>query len=511
MKTTMKNQTKYMMLMVLLLGFSTSCDKNFDELNTNKVSAIAVDPAFQLNNATVNTSPSSFGILVYELGIVQQVISPNSGVLTGANYNQDNRASTQSNWQQYYRNVIKNTKDIIFRIKDDPTRSNLLQMTRIIQAYAFMVLADSYGSIPYTEAGIGYSNQVFFPGYDTQEFVYRDIIKELEEASAALNASGRVEVADILYSGNIAKWKKFGYSLMLRAGMRLSQVDPATAQQVVSRAFLGGVITTNADNAVVRHDANYTNPASNTLNSTEAANFYLAAPFVDFLKGSNDPRLSAIAVRYVGAKSGPEQQPARQSFDPALQIGMPMGNDNAGAVKAAADLGLASFYDFSQVDRRRLAKLTSPSFLVTASQTLLHLAEARERGWITTGVASDYFEAGVRAHMEQISSVDPATVISPAAIDAYIAANPYNPANAIQQINTQYWVSSFMNGPEAFANFRRSNFPALAPNPFPGREVPFINRLTYPNSEISVNAEKVNVAIAAQGPDDLGTKVWWDK
>jgi hypothetical protein len=511
MKATMKNRTKYMMLMVLLLGFSTSCDKNFDELNTNKVSAIAVDPAFQLNNATVNTSPSSFGILVYELGIVQQVISPNSGVLTGANYNQDNRASTQSNWQQYYRNVIKNTKDIIFRIKDDPTRSNLLQMTRIIQAYAFMVLADSYGSIPYTEAGIGYSNQVFFPGYDTQEFVYRDIIKELEEASAALNASGRVEVADILYSGNIAKWKKFGYSLMLRAGMRLSQVDPATAQQVVSRAFLGGVITTNADNAVVRHDANYTNPASNTLNSTEAANFYLAAPFVDFLKGSNDPRLSAIAVRYVGAKSGPEQQPARQSFDAALQVGMPMGNDNAGAVKAAADLGLASFYDFSQVDRRRVAKLTAPSFLVTASQTLLHLAEARERGWITAGVAAEYFQAGVRAHMDQISSIDPATVIATADIDAYIAANPYNPATAIQQINTQYWVSSFMNGPEAFANFRRSNFPALAPNPFPGREVPFINRLTYPNSEISVNAEKVNAAIAAQGADDLATKVWWDK
>jgi hypothetical protein len=68
-----------------------------------------------------------------------------------------------------------------------------------------------------------------------------------------------------------------------------------------------------------------------------------------------------------------------------------------------------------------------------------------------------------------------------------------------------------MNGPEAFANFRRSGFPTLQPNPFPGREVPFINRLTYPNSEISVNAEKVNIAISAQGADDLATKVWWDK
>lgn len=507
----MKNLTKYMILMVLLLCVSTACDRNFDELNTNKVAATAIDPAFQLNIATLNTSPSSFGILVFELGIVQQLISPNSGVLAGANYNQDNRASTQSNWQQYYRNVIKNTRDITERIKDDPSRSNLLQMTRIIQAYAFMVLTDSYGSIPYTEAGKGYSNQVFFPSYDTQEFIYRDLIRELEEASAALNASGRIETADILYAGNIEKWKRFGYSLLLRAGMRLSQVDPATAQQVVGRAFQGGVITSNADNAFIRHDANYTNPASVTLNATEAANFYLTAPFVNFLRSTNDPRLSAIAVRYVGARSGPEQVPARETYDPALQIGMPMGNDNAGAVRVAAELGLASFYDFSQLDRRRLAKLTAPSFLVTASQTLLHLAEARERGWITTGTAAEYFQAGVRAHMEQISSVDPATVIPAAAIDAYIAANPYDQANALNQINTQYWVSSFMNGPEAFANFRRSNFPALTPNPFPGREVLFINRLTYPNSEISVNSERVSVAIAAQGPDDLETRVWWDR
>ena len=114
--------------------FFASCDENFDVLNTNKVSATAIDPAFQLNNAILNSSPSSFGILVYEMGIVQQLISPNSGVLTGANYNQDNRASTQSNWQAYYRNVIKNTKDVINRVKDDPARSNLLQMARIIQA-----------------------------------------------------------------------------------------------------------------------------------------------------------------------------------------------------------------------------------------------------------------------------------------------------------------------------------------------------------------------------------------
>lgn len=494
-----------------MLGYSTSCDQNFDELNTNTVAATSIDPAFQLNNATVSSSPNSFGVLVFEIGIVQQIISPNSGVLTGANFNQDNRASTQNNWQQYYRNVIKNTKDIIFRIKDDPTRSNLLQMTRILQAYAFMILTDTYGSIPYTEAGVGYSNQVFYPKYDSQEFIYGELIKELEEASAALNTNGRIETADILYRGDIAKWKKFGYSLLLRAGMRLSNANPTLAQQTVTKAFAGGVILTNNDNAVIIHDANYTNPIGNTLNATEAANFYMTEPFVNFLKSTNDPRLGAIAVRYVGAKSGPEQQPAIQSTDPAVQIGMPMGNDNAGAVKVAADLGLASFYDFSQVDRRRVAKITAPGFMVTASQTNLLLAEARQRGWITTGTAAEYFEAGVRAHMIQMALHDQASTIPAADIDAYITANPLVDATALQQINSQYWVSSLMNGPEAFANFRRSGFPTLTANPFPGREVLFINRLTYPNSEISVNSENVGEAISSQGPDDLETKVWWHK
>lgn len=506
----MKKLINYIFIFILV-GYTTSCDQNFDEWNTNRVNATSVDPAFQLNNAVVNSNASSFGTLVYEMGIVQQIISPNSGVLTGANYNQDNRASTQTNWQNYYRNVIKNTKDVISRVKDNPARNNLYQMTRIIQANAFMLLTDTYGAVPYKEGGEGVTNQIFFPKYDSQEFIYGEIVKELTEASAALSTTSRIETADILFAGNVDKWKRFANSLLLRAGMRLSRVDPTKARQIVATAFASGVILSNSDNAVVQHDNNYQNPVGNTLNSTEAANFYMTAPFVDFLKSTNDPRLAAIAVRYVGAKSGPEQTVARQSFDPALQVGMPMGNDNAGAVKAASSLGLASFYDFSQIDRRRMAKLSAPNFIVTASQTNLLLAEARVRGWITTGNAADYFSNGVRLHMQQLASYDAASTVPADAITAYVTANPLKDDTALKQINDQYWISSLMNGPEAFANFRRSGFPALNANPYPGREVLFINRLTYPNSEISVNKDNVTAAISAQGADDLATKVWWHK
>lgn len=498
-------------LSLLLLG---SCDKGFDELNTSRTAAIAIDPAFILNRATLGSAHTT-GSIIYEMGIVQQVITPNSGVLTGANYNQDNRGSTQANWQALYQNVIKNTKDVLAATKDDPIRSNLYNMARILQSYAFMVLTDTYGDIPYSEGGGGYTDQVFFPVYETQQTIYPKIIQELTEATALLDISKKVETADVLYGGNIAKWKKFGYSLLLRAGMRLSRADAVKARAAVAAAFAGGVIQLNADNAMIRHDANYQNPIGGTLNGTEAANFYLAKPFVDALKNNSDPRLPALAIRYVGATSGASQTVASGNTTAAMQKGMPMGKDNATVVASAAADSLASFYEYSQLDRRRLAKTTAPNFLVSAAQTNLLLAEARFRGWITSGAtAAEYFALGVRAHMEQFGSVEAASVISNADRDTYVNARTALFTGAeLREINYEYWIASLLNGPEAFANFRRSGFPVLAPNPFPGSEVPgaFINRLTYPNSEISVNSTNVQAAISAQGPDNLATKVWWAK
>lgn len=492
-----------------LIGLN-ACDSGFDDMNVNKTAAVAINPVFALNNAVVNISPPSTTVQ-YEMGIVQQIVSPNSGVLTGANFNQDNRDYTQAIWQRYFRSVIRNTYDVIATTKD-PSRTNLVNMAKILQSYAFLVLTDTYGDIPYTEAGKGYTDQMVYPKYDKQQAVYTGIIKDVSDAVAALDAAKARETADVLFGGDVAKWKKFGNSLLLRVGMRLSKVDATQAQSLVSKAVAAGVITTNADNVVIRHDANYLNSIGQLLNATEANNFYLAAPFVDYLKKTNDPRLRSIAVRYVGATSGTQQTPAKAVIDPAVQIGMPFGYDNSSISGPVKTLGLASFYDFSQADRTRMNKTTALAFLVTASQTNLLLAEAVTRGWVT-GNAKDYFEAGVKAHMAQVSEMDANSVVSTNAVDAYLAANPFNSTTALEQINTQYWISCFLNGPEAFANFRRTGFPKLSANPFPGKAIKgdFINRLTYPNSEISVNSVNVKAAIANQGADDLDTKVWWHK
>jgi len=497
----------------LVLFFFIACDSGFDEMNTNQTEATTVDPAFQLNSAIINMSyPGS--MLVYDMGIVQQIITPNSGVLTGANFNQDNRNSTEDVWINYFRNVIRSTRDIISRVEDIPERSNLLHMTRILQAHAFMILTDSYGEVPYFEGGKAFLEQNFFPSYDPQEDIYPDLINELRQATNALNASARTEPADVLFGGDIDLWKKYGNSLLLRAGMRLSKVDPSTAQQVVQEAYQAGVMTTNMENALIRHDANYPNGPGRTLNATEANNYYLAAPFVDHLKETNDPRLRSIAVTYVGAASGPEQVPGpggNGSSDPAIQVGMPMGNNDETARQAADALGLASFYEFAQADRTRVAKQTAPMFLVTAAQSQLLLAEAASRDWINAS-AEELYNEGVRLHMEQMALFDVESTVPEADIVAYLNENPYSASEALEQINTQYWIASFFNGPEAFSNFRRSGFPELDPNPFPSQDISgdFIRRMTYPSDEIAVNGENVSQAISRMGPDNLDTRVWWD-
>lgn len=508
---------KKIILSIIILFFLGSCEKGLSDLNVNGTNSTSLDPALLLNQAIINTS---FPVksLVFDMGIVQQMISPNGGVVAGANFNQDSRdITTQPLWTAYYQSVIKNTYDARSRSKDLANRSNMYNMTRIYEAYVFMILTDEYGDIPYLEGGAGLVKGTLFPRYDRQQDIYPLLITELTEAAAALNTTAVIETGDVLYAGNVAKWKKFAYSLLLRAGMRLSKIDAAKAQSTVQAAVAGGVITTNADNAYIRHDANYPQPIGNTLNGSERANFYLAKPFADQLKNTNDPRLSAIAIRYVGATSDAGQTVAAGTTDPSKQIGMPIGKDNGTIGAAATADGLASFYDYSQVDRRRMLKISSPVFLVTAAQTNLLLAEASFLGWISTGTPAQYFADGINAHMDQMAVYDVNSAVSAAARDTYVAANPLTAGNELEQINTQYWIASFLNGPEAFANFRRSGFPNLTPNPYgqPNNpDVPngtFIRRLTYPTSELSVNSENVNEAISRQGADKLSTRVWWDK
>ncbi len=495
----------------ILLVIGIACDGGFDEMNINPNALTSVEPVFQLNTAMVASAPG-YGNLSYETTIVKQMITPFSGVGAAGNFNQDNRNVAEGNWQQGYRQGIKNLADALNRTEGIPRHENLRQIIRIWKAYTFMVLTDTYGDIPYFEAGRVFLEGITNPVYDPQEQIYDDILKELESASAAINPAGAPVPAEILYSGDLNKWKRLGYSLLLRAAMRHSKVNPTKAAEFVAKAVAGGLMQSNADNAVIRHTANFTNNIGAPLNGGQSAFFYLAEDFVSFLKDNNDPRLASIAVRFVGATSGAGQVAANANRTPGMQIGMPLGYDNTTISGAVRQSGLASLWDYSQLDRTRMAAIQAPSFLVTYGQTQLLLAEARHRNW-ASGNASEPYRRGIEAHMQQLATYGANTAIAGPAIEAYLNANPLGSGRELEQINTQYWVATFLIGPESWANFRRSGFPVLSPNTFAGSDLlteDFIRRLSYTDAESNVNAANVQAAISRQGPNIMDTRVWWD-
>ena len=507
---------KYLTGLAAAILLLAGCDKGFDDLNTNKVDPIALDPQFVMNNAVILTTyPDNFatlGMLTYNFAIVQQIITPFGSSLSGGNYNIFNSSNTGLVWTNFYQFVLKQNLDVIEKTKSVPALSNLYNEARIWKAHAFMILTDTYGDVPYFEGGQGFIATNIKPKYDRQELIYKDILKELDEASAALDATKATNTSDILYGGNIANWKRLGYSLLLRAAMRLTKAAPDVAKTYVAKAVAGGLMQSNKDNSVIRHTSLYNNWIAVHLTAREKANFYLAKPFVDFLKNKNDPRLMSIAVRAVGALSGADQTPAKTTSDPSKQIGMPMGYDDVSIKNTFAANGVASLYDYSQVNLKTILKIDAPEYHVTYAETQLLLAEAAVRGW-TNGDAALLFRSGIEAHMRQMAEYDASAAISETDIAAYTAANPLVAATALEQINSQYWVASFMNGSETWANFRRSGYPALAKNPYPGSEITgnFIRRLPYPDGETITNLANLTEAIAVQGKNDINTPVWWDK
>lgn len=503
---------KRLFLFICLSIFISGCDKGFEEVNTNPVQATSLDPAYLLTNA-------QFGAMLYTMQyqdpIVQQMNTPFGSSLEGGQHNiWFEPGDATSVFTDIYTNCIKLLADVISRTQGDPDRSNLYNMARIWNAYCFQVLVDTYGDVPYTQASQAFTNAVFLPAYDPAAVIYDDLLKQLSEATAALDASKRVEPNDLFYRGNISQWKKLGNSILLRVAMRLTKVDPAKAKQYATVAINGGLMTANADNAVLTLSVAYPNIFGNSFNGTERANFYIGKPFIDALKNTNDPRLKVMAVKYE-FPANDLATAGNADTNPANQMGMPFGyNDATISTEPNYPGKSGAAWKYSQVNRKTLGKFDGPYFYVTYSQTALLYAEAVQRGWVA-GSVSDLYNTGVKAHMNQMAQYDPSATIPAADQDAYLIANPFNSANALEQINTQYWISCFLNGQEGWSNFRRSGFPLLQPNPFPGADPviagAFIRRLQIQSSERAVNTANYQAAVSRQGADNFATRIFWDK
>ncbi|HEY5371498.1 MAG TPA: SusD/RagB family nutrient-binding outer membrane lipoprotein [Hanamia sp.] len=509
------------------------CDKDFVKVNTNPYSINSVDPALLF----AGSQRSHIGTWNGEHTIVQQFVSPyNTGANLGFNFNEDVDGQSNPKWDQSYAGgtngnnaPIKNMMQALSLLGQNTARVNLQSMIRIWKAQVFMGLVDDYGDVPYSQAGkaVSDSNAIFYPKYDDDAAIYDDLYKELKGAVATLNPSGDYVSADLFYGANaqpstktanaadqVAKWKKLGNSLLLRLGMRYSKINPTKAASIVAEAFAGGVMTSNADNAFVKYDGTlYTDNDNLVLRNFSQFNC-AAEPFVNQLKLTNDPRAKFMIANFA--------DPGNVAADPnpdvvlANQFGVPIGID-AGVLAAPPYRGSrGGGLNYSQFNVNILASPAAPDFWVTYGQTSLLLAEAAKRGWIAGGDASakTYYEDGITADMLTYSLYPGTTPIAGADITTYIN-DPgvlYNSTDALMLINTQYWIVNIRNGTEAFANFRRSGYPALTPNPVVGvlGSPGFARRLSYPDVESSANAANYQAAAAAMGGDKLTSRVFWD-
>lgn len=477
-----------------------------------------------------------------------------------------------SYWDTYSsdRGSVRDVTTVYDKWAEDEAHVIDYQLARITRVMALTKMSDLYGDVPYSEAGR--PSQFSYPKYDAQKDIYASALQELQDAQSKLTKDAEMGSHDVYYQGKAAQWKKFANSLMLRLAMRMVKVDPEGAKKWAAQAVSNGVMTSVDDDCLLQHPGGVTTNDSAEpfakINAHEDREFYISKFFVDMLKETGDRRLSLIATIApwcgnmeqtgdIQANSDGQWSAADygdMSFD--AQRGMPVGGykSDAGATDKSVPYYVGLDYPYfeemsgitttdkdgnvkelkiieaysafhSSPNRCTYNDPTGPTFIVTYAQTCFLMAEAAHRGYIS-GDAKAYYEAGVKAafnqfkHFPNVAAAQKVAfgeLSADAAAAEYLARNPFSADKALEQINTQYYINTFGDPHEVFANWRRSGYPVLTPAKLAplysqsstNGEIP--RRFSYPQNEAQVNKANYDAAVARQGADVYMTRVWWDK
>lgn len=533
----MKN--KLILLTLLIGGLQLSCTDDFDALNTDptRASGTTFDanlllPSAQWNHVSANSGYN--GPILFQSMWVQVLASTTSGA---ANYysNADKYviSANTNNYQAGTWNEAFRASSYAYEMeqltKDKPALANLNKIAVIMQVQALSSITDTYGDIPYTQA-LQAKAGTTLPVYDTQQSVYTSMLTRLETATAALNAAGDVPTNDAYaYKGNIAQWKKFGNSLMLKLAMRLVKTDAATAKTYAEKAVAGGVFSSVADDAYVMADNanNYGNGNGAALSTlADVYQVRWSKTMIDYLKANNDPRLSKVAEVPAAGLTANQEFSTAGNTTPSAQLGLPNGYDLNGG---ATDISKAPGYPGSTGTGANVTPIgnysrptliyrnrSAPLFVLTYAETELLLAEAATRGFAAGGTAAQHYKNGVAAGIQSLAKYGAAATIDAATATAYADAHPLVTATALKQINEQIWATTGLqlNFMEAWNNWKRSGYPELTPVKYVGNfsngQIP--RRQPYPTTEATLNTANYTSATGKlSGGDNWVSRVWWDK
>lgn len=498
MKKHILQLTKYALGLLLMLTI-TNCadDELFRETNTNPEGFQTIEPYTQITGIQAALSGGIFeqwrANLIYGEGFIQHL----GGSWSVANYGSfyiANREYQDALWfSNYGGGIVRNLTDVLERTKGKPEYTNLNAVAKTLKVMVYQRLTDLYGDVPYSEAGFGDLQKIFFPKYDSQKDIYTDFFKVLDEAYSQLQSGSDVIKGDLFYEGNVAKWKKMINSLRLRTAMRISKVDPALAKEQIKKAVTNGIFTGNDDNCYMKHDStlpetvgalNNGNGLSQALKGSGGVYDHPTITILNILK--DDPRKNIwFRVNPKGVYEGINPNDYRWDHKPDSDA-------------------LSTIQPY-------LYQNNAPYLHLTYSETQLLLAEATFRG-LYTGDTKDYYKKGIEAGIRQWVIFKDASIIDNNAITAFLATKNLTPGKELEEIATQQWLTLFLNGMEAYSNYRRTNFPVMAKITRAGSDTQGVmpTRMPYPVEESTNNRENFLAASAKYNNNSWLAKVWWD-
>jgi len=467
----------------LLLG---SCKKvDFGDMNTNPNQTTEPITAALLTNVL-----SAISFYVWDQGGVRSSVPGYySQYFSQTQYTEFSRyTKTTTNMDGYYNGSLYDLQNIINYNSNEETKGkaliygsnkNQIATARILKAYIFWNLTDLWGDLPYSQALKGNGN---IP-YDKQENIYPDLLKELKEAVAQFD-NGLTVRGDILYNGNIVKWKKFANSLRMLVALQMAKGNPSLAKSEFAAALSdpAGSIETNPDNAsIVFPGGSFQNNFYNYYNVVLRDDEAVSKTITDWLSTHSDRRINAYGSSAIGFPSG-------------------LTRDNAVAFANANPA-------YARPIHPSLREETDQMSIISASQVLLARAEAAKLGWTTEDYSTQYY-AGIEQSWREWGVYD-ATQFNSFKANADVDLTG---GEELKKINTQQWLAWYPQGLRGWSTWRRTGYPALIPAPGLAA-IP--RRLSHGPNEPQLNPE--NYAAAASlyivngEADSQWARIWWDK
>jgi len=481
--------------------FGASCSKlhDFGDLNQNPTAATAPIPSALLSNVL-----SNMAAFTWDAGGITTISGLYGQYFSETQYTDISTYAKQSTgWDDYWASPSDNTASQVGYLNNLQaiinyntnastaaaataygSNNNQLAIARILKVYIFSTLTDIYGDIPYFNALKGDNGAVV---YDKQQAIYTDFFKELTAAVAQFDGGATVS-GDILFSGDVTKWKKFANSLHALLALHLSKVDAATGKKEFAAALAGagGVIEEGEDVSLAFPGGNFLSPVYKYYDVTKRFDYAVSQPMTDWLSANSDPR---GGTNIYGTSS----------------VGFPVGLSRNDAVTF-----MNNHVGFAQLTKGAAGSTATDAFpVLTAGEIYLARAEAAQLGW-TAEDAAIMYSTGIKSSWEYWKVYD-AT-----AFGTYMASTNISLASgsALQKICTQEWVTHYPAGLRGWTVYRRTGYPALTPAPAATNGGIIPRRIAYGPNEYSYNATNTNT-VATQytvsgDKDSQLARMWWD-